>query len=198
MNQFWNQRYAENETVYGHHPNAYFKLKLDQIKASTILLPAEGEGRNALYAASNGWKVNAFDYSETAKEKALANAIKNSVDIVYDVMDIDQYKPMNQYQAIGLIYVHLPPARRSVFHQKVIDSLMPGAILIMEAFSKAQLNHQSGGPKVIEELYSKSDLINDFKDIDIIELEELEIVLDEGPFHQGKASVIRLFAKKKE
>jgi hypothetical protein len=55
MNEFWNQRYAENETVYGKKPNAYFKLKFDALNhVGTILLPAEGEGRNAIYAASKG------------------------------------------------------------------------------------------------------------------------------------------------
>jgi 2-polyprenyl-3-methyl-5-hydroxy-6-metoxy-1,4-benzoquinol methylase len=196
VNQFWNQRYAENETVYGVSPNLYLKLKLDTLKASTILLPAEGEGRNAVYAASKGWHVTAFDYSEIAMDKSLAYAKDKKVQIDYIIVDIEKYQVNKLYDAIGLIYVHLPSEERSVFHQKIIDSLAPGGTIILEAFSKKQLNYHSGGPKAIEQLYSVSDLRNDFKSIDIIELKELEIVLNEGPFHQGKASVIRLFAKK--
>ncbi len=196
MNQFWNQRYAENETVYGDRPNAYFKLKLDSIKVATILLPAEGEGRNAIYAASKGWLVTAFDYCEAAKDKAMANASQKKVQLDYAVVDIHQYQATKQYGTIGLIYVHLPPVERIVFHQKIIDSLAPGGMLIMEAFSKEQIHNQSGGPKVIEQLYSITELGHDFESLDMIELEEIETELDEGPFHQGRACVIRLFAKK--
>ncbi len=197
MNQFWNQRYAENETVYGNKPNAYFKLKLDAFNdVGTILLPAEGEGRNAIYAASQGWAVTAFDYSETAKDKALTNASQKNLQLNYTVVDIHQYQATNLYDAIGLIYIHLPTADRIVFHQKIIDSLAPGAMLIMEAFSKEQIHNQSGGPKAIEQLYSITELRHDFESLDMIELEEIATDLDEGPFHQGSASVIRLFAKK--
>ncbi len=197
MNQFWNQRYAENETVYGNKPNAYFKLKLDAFNdVGTILLPAEGEGRNAIYAASQGWAVTAFDYSETAKDKALTNASQKNLQLNYTVVDIHQYQATNLYDAIGLIYIHLPTADRIVFHQKIIDSLAPGAMLIMEAFSKEQIHNQSGGPKAIEQLYSITELRHDFESLDMIELEEIATDLDEGPFHQGSASIIRLFAKK--
>ena len=112
------------------------------------------------------------------------------------MVDIHQYQATKSYDTIGLIYIHLPPADRIVFHQKIIESLAPGAMLIMEAFSKEQIHNQSGGPKAIEQLYSITELRHDFERLDIIELEEVEIELDEGLFHQGRASVIRLCAKK--
>lgn len=196
MNQLWNQRYQENETVYGKSPNAYFKSKLDAYKASSILLPAEGEGRNGVYAATKGWKVTAFDYSEAAMQKALANAKEKQVDIDYRVIDLDHFMAAKKYDAIGLIYVHLFPKERAVFHQKIMDSLTPGGVIIIEAFSKEQINNSSGGPKNIEQLFSADDLKQDFEGLDIIELETLSIILNEGPFHQGNANVIRMLAKK--
>lgn len=154
------------------------------------------EGRNAIYAASKGWAVTAFDYSEIEKDKALTIARQKNLELDYTVVDINQYQATKSYDTIGLIYIHLPPADRIVFHQKIIESLAPGAMLIMEAFSKEQIHNQSGGPKVIEQLYSITELRHDFERLDIIELEEVEIELDEGLFHQGRASVIRLCAKK--
>ena len=61
MNEFWNQRYAEKEWVYGQNPNLYFKKFIDSTKPGTLLLPADGEGRNSVYAATKGWEVDAFD-----------------------------------------------------------------------------------------------------------------------------------------
>ena len=71
MKEFWDERYAEPDYVYGKAPNKYFKEKLDEIQRGKILFPAEGEGRNAVYAAKKGWRVSAFDISEKGKEKAL-------------------------------------------------------------------------------------------------------------------------------
>lgn len=196
MQDFWNQRYTKNETVYGNTPNSYFKTKINSLKPSNLLLPAEGEGRNAVYAATKGWKVTAFDYSEAAMQKALANAKEKQVNIDYRVIDLDQFMVAKKYDAIGLIYVHLFPKERAVFHQKIMDSLTPGGVVIIEAFSKEQINNSSGGPKNIEQLFSADDLKQDFEGLDIIELETLSIILNEGPFHQGNANVIRMLAKK--
>ncbi|HQZ76269.1 MAG TPA: hypothetical protein PLO70_17250, partial [Chitinophagaceae bacterium] len=92
MQQFWDQRYAENETVYGNEPNKFFRLFIDQHKPGTLLLPAEGEGRNAVYAASRGWQVDAFDFSQVAKEKALDFARGERVVINYELKNIADFK----------------------------------------------------------------------------------------------------------
>ena len=85
MKEFWNERYAEKEYVYGKAPNKYFKEKIDEIKPGKILFPAEGEGRNAIYAASKDWEVSAFDISEKGKEKALKLSEEEGVHIDYKV-----------------------------------------------------------------------------------------------------------------
>lgn len=105
---FWNKRYSENESVYGIEPNLFFKSFIDRHKPGSILLPAEGEGRNAVYAASKGWVVDAFDFSETAKEKALERAAIKKLKITYITATIEDFKVSKLYDAIGLIYVHLP------------------------------------------------------------------------------------------
>jgi hypothetical protein len=59
MNNFWDERYADEEYVYGTTPNQYFKQELEKLTPGKILLPGEGEGRNAVFAATQGWKVTA-------------------------------------------------------------------------------------------------------------------------------------------
>ena len=92
MQQFWDQRYAANETVFGDQPNKFFKLFIDLHKPGTLLLPAEGEGRNAVYAAQKGWQVDAFDFSEVAREKALDLAKGEKVSIKFELRDIAGFK----------------------------------------------------------------------------------------------------------
>ena len=193
---FWNQRFAEHETVYGTEPNAYFRSFIDrQEKKGDLLLPAEGEGRNAVYAAKQGWKVDAFDFSVMAREKALIFALKEAVSIHYELKDIRDYKAKKQYDGIALLYVHLDPALRVSFHREIARSLKPGGWLLLEAFTPLQLQYKSGGPKDIAMLYDSTTLRSDFAELQIGELSESVIQLAEGPFHQGDAALIRMLAR---
>lgn len=116
----WNNRYSENEIVYGDQPNRFFKKFIDDHVPGKILLPAEGEGRNAVYAASKGWEVDAFDFSEEARKKAIALSAKKNVHLNYWRQEIENFNAKEKYDAVGLIYVHLPKDIRQNFHRQVI------------------------------------------------------------------------------
>ena len=150
---FWDERYSSHEYVYGIDPNEFFKQQIKNILPGKLLLPGEGEGRNAVYAAKHGWLVEAFDQSTNAQIKALNLAKKNNVNINYSVIDLKKLTPAeNYYNAAAIIFVHFDSEERSVFHQSIIDSLKPGGKLILEVFSKNQLGKNSGGPQNIEML----------------------------------------------
>jgi hypothetical protein len=194
---FWNERYQNNETVYGLLPNVFFKHCIDKINTGKLLLPAEGEGRNAVYAAKNGWDVTAFDYSEVAKEKALKMAMSHQVTFVYQTTNFLSFQAETaSMDAVALIYAHMPPEIRSEFHHKMAYWVKKGGYVILEAFNPLQLELQSGGPKDVSMLYTPEMLKNDFPEHDwkIELLETTETELSEGPFHEGKAQVIRLLA----
>lgn len=196
MKQFWNERYAVNENVYGEAPNDFFKTFIDAQPAGRLLLPAEGEGRNAIYAAMNGWAVEAFDFSEEARNAAAEKAEIAGVMLHYELKEIETYQPLKTYDVIALIFVHQPAAIRTAFHEKLIASLQPGGYLIMECFSKNQINYNSGGPKDIERLYSAVEISKDFGVLEITTCIEEEIALAEGDLHRGKASVVHFIGRK--
>lgn len=64
MKDFWNERYSHEKLAYGAEPNEFFRNQLQHLRPGKLLVPAEGEGRNAVYAAQQGWQVTAFDFSE--------------------------------------------------------------------------------------------------------------------------------------
>jgi hypothetical protein len=101
------------------------------------------------------------------------------------------------FDVIALIYIHFPSEKRSEYHKKLSDALKSGGTIIIECFSKEQLNYTSGGPKEESMLLSVDSLKLDFFDFNIIKLEQVIISLNEGRYHQGKASVIRMVAKKR-
>ncbi len=192
MKEFWNQRFSTEEWIYGKEPNKYFKQFIDSHKPGTILLPAEGQGRNAVYAASKGWEVDAFDFSEVAREKALAYAKQKNVAINYELKSIEDFKADKKYSAVALLYVHLPGKIRQQFHQEVYDSIKPGGYLVFEAFSKEQLEFESGGPKDEALLYDAPSICSDFPFIHLLTCGQSIVELDEGPYHKGKAALLRM------
>lgn len=203
MEAFWNERYRHETFAFGEEPNEYFKAQITKFQPGCLLFPAEGEGRNAVYAAKLGWKVAAFDISEEGKKKAEHLAQKNNVSLDYQVGDLSQihYKPQ-QFDAIALIYAHFPSNLKSSYHQHFANFLKQDGILILEAFSKNHLkynaqNEKVGGPKDPNLLYAIDEIITDFKDFEILELLETEVELNEGLYHIGLGSVIRFVGKKK-
>jgi SAM-dependent methyltransferase len=197
MNPFWDIRYNTQKYVYGKEPNGFFSSQLERTPSGNILLPGEGEGRNAVSAALKGWSVDAFDQSGIAKEKALALASENRVQINYKVCQLEDFQFIpNHYDCAGLIFFHADNLGRKYLHQKVYESLKPGGTLILEAFHKEQLNNNTGGPKSLEMLFDEETLSSDFASFRILLLEKKEILLNEGSFHQGEASVIRFLGKK--
>ena len=199
----WNERYSKDEFAFGKQPNNYLREQLVKLNIGSILFPAEGEGRNAVFAATLGWTVSAFDISMEGKKKADQLAKANKVSIDYQVGDLQKlsYSP-EQFDAIGLIYAHFPADVKSEYHKLLDKYLAKGGIVIFEAFSKNHLdyrlkNEKVGGPKDLESLFSIEELKSDFASYDVIELVEKEIELKEGLYHNGKGSVIRFVGRKK-
>ncbi len=195
MKEFWNERYAAKEFAYGTTPNTFFKKVIDGLPAGRMLLPAEGEGRNAVYAATIGWQVFAFDLSEAGKEKAGLLAADQNVSINYSIATFSDYNfAPGSFDCLALIFCHLPSAMRRQEYRRLFNALRPGGLLVLQGFSKAQLGKKSGGPKDADFLFSIEELTEDFKDAKDLEIFEEEQLLDEGPFHQGPASLISLTA----
>ncbi|QKG79643.1 class I SAM-dependent methyltransferase [Tenuifilum thalassicum] len=194
-NSSWDERYSSSHFYYGINPNQFYKENLVRLKPGKILLPAEGEGRNAVFAAKLGWQVFAFDSSRVAREKALKLAAENGVKIDYRLLSYDEVDFTSEsFDAIALIYAHNP--NRELVHKKMIQLLKPGGIIIIEGFSKDQLSFNSGGPKNKDLLFSVDELKNDFSELQSVMVWEEIVELSEGDGHKGKASVVRLIGEK--
>ena len=198
----WDDRYRDKVFAYGEQPNAYLKEQLERLAPGKILFPAEGEGRNAVYAAQLGWSVSAYDISREGQKKALQLAQKNNVSIDYQIGELETLNYQDeQFDAIALIYAHFPPAIKSAIHMALDKYLRKGGTVIFEAFSKSHIdyiakNENVGGPRDIESLFSVEEIKSDFMNYNIIELKESEILLHEGIYHNGLGSVIRFLGRK--
>lgn len=204
MKEMWDKRYSLKEYVYGTTPNEFFKSSIEQYRVKgSILLPAEGEGRNAVFASKKGLEVVAFDISEEGRKKAQQLAEKEHVKIRYEVGDFMNMEFLdNSFDAAALIFAHFSPQLLSRYHQRISRLIKPEGLIILEGFSKRNLplrekNPEIGGPKNIEMLFSIETIRHDFPQLEILQLEEVESKLNEGAFHQGVARLIRYVGRKK-
>ncbi|MEI8047672.1 MAG: class I SAM-dependent methyltransferase [Bacteroidota bacterium] len=197
MKNNWDERYASREYIYGTEPNRFLKAQLALLKPGLILLPADGEGRNSVYAASQGWVTDAFDQSTEGQKKALQLADQRGVAINFYIQSLDDWNPEpDQYDCIALIFVHLTEGLRQKVHQAAIKALKPGGTLILEAFSVSQLTRASGGPRTADLLFTSELIENDFINLSETKISETQIILNEGLLHQGLADVIQFSGRK--
>ena len=197
----WDERYSANDTVYGVQPNVFFASQLALRKAGTVCLPCDGEGRNAVHAASQGWTVSAFDVSPVGVQKSQALAASRGVDIQVEVADAFAYAPLTQFDVVGLVFAHMPEERRAEFHARAWQWVKPGGCMIVEGVHRDQLGLDSGGPKRLDMLFHEATFAEDiekaFDDAIVVWNARCAQVLDEGPFHQGPAVTCQVVIQKK-
>ncbi len=199
MNYFWDERFKSEEYVYGVEPNRFYEQSLKQLGIKgDILFPAEGEGRNAVFAAAKGLNVTAFDLSVEGQKKARKLASENNVKINYLTGEFEGLNlKENSFDAIVLIFAHFGPSIRQDFHRAFSKLLKKDGILILEGFSKNNLTmSNNNGPKNLELLFTKDIISEDFLDLETIELTETIESINEGNHHNGDSSVIRFIGKK--
>jgi SAM-dependent methyltransferase len=202
--QFWDDRYNKEVFAYGESPNNFLAKHLKAFQPGRILFPAEGEGRNAVYAASLGWDTVAFDISTAGRLKAEMLAHKTGSQLDYHIKSaIDFDYSSDSYDAVALIYAHFPRQIKDHFHQMIQQCLKPGGVIIMEAFSLLNLEYQKinpyiGGPSDPEMLYTVDEVMDAFPSCKTVFLEQVEVELHEGVYHNGTGSVIHYIGIKKE
>lgn len=199
MQEVWNAKFNKEDFLYGTEPNAFIKENASLLpKRSRVICLGEGEGRNALYLAKLGLKVEALDASDVGLQKLQKKALEQELAITIRHTLIENWKPHGTYDAILSSYMHLPKNEQREMFLKSFLALNEGGYFIAEFFSEHQLRQKSFGPKEIDLLYNICDIYSILKNLpcDIIKLSQEIIELAEGVGHRGKASVIRIIFQK--
>jgi len=198
QNQFWNEKFSIDSYLYGKQPNEFISVSSLQLlkQSDTVLCLGEGEGRNAVFFAMNGYSVDALDASDVGLKKLDRYALEKSVNINTICIDLLDWKPTKKYQLIASSFLHMHMNDREKLFHDIKLSLAEDGYFIGEFFSTNQLKFNSGGPKDVDLLYTVDDFKQGFEGFIIHELEEIEVELNEGEGHQGTASVIRIIAQK--
>jgi hypothetical protein len=196
----WDSRYAAAERgLFGDAPNLYLTMIVGRpdFAARSMLLPADGDGRNGTWAAQQGMAVTAVDLSEVATGKALARDAAAGVlttRVASNLMDWDV--PVGcTWDAAAILFLQGPAAVRSRAVAMATAALAPGGWLILEGFAVAQAGGRMG-PTDPERLYALDTVLGQLAGWTVIEALTGTVMLDEGPSHRGLAHVVRLAARK--
>ena len=194
--EFWNGKFSKADFFYGTNPNEFLASNLELVKSQKkMLCLGEGEGRNAIFFAKNGFDVTAIDASDLGLKKLENRAIEENLNIKTVCMDLNLWKAVEKYDVIVASYLHMYKIEREELFKKIEESLNIGGYFIGEFFSTKQLSYSSGGPKDLDLLYTVEDFMGYFNLCEKTITEEI-VILDEGIGHQGEACVIRVKIKK--
>lgn len=193
---FWNGKFSKADYFYGTKPNEFLASNISLLKNhKKLLCLGEGEGRNAIFFAKNGFEVSAIDASNLGLEKLQNRAIEEKLNIKTICMDLNFWTVLEKYDVIVASYLHMFKNEREELFRKIEDSLNSNGYFVGEFFSTKQLEFNSGGPKDLDLLYTIEDFLNHFNLCKKNITEEI-VILDEGIGHQGEACVIRVVIQK--
>jgi SAM-dependent methyltransferase len=195
MSNPWNQRFSRSSAyLYGEKPNEWIATALPSLaQGARVLALADGEGRNAVWLAEQGYQVLNCDYSQVGLDKTKILAQQRSVSVETACVDLTSCAlPVETFDAVVASFFHLPTAVQDSVWQNVIQSLKPNGFLVVQVFSIDQLPLNSGGPKDHDLLYRLEDWQQRLQSMTIEVLEAVETLLDEGELHQGVANVINI------
>ncbi len=197
----WDQRYNEAGFAYGTAPNDFLKSEYCRIpKGGRVLCLAEGEGRNAVFLAMQGYTVTAVDQSAVGLQKAARLAVEQGVEISTQVADLADYDfGCDVWDGIVSISAHVPPLLRKQLHAQVVRSLKSNGVFILEAYTQRHLTMDGvgGPPPSQKELFMSLDkLVIELKGLEFIMGAEVERIISEGKYHQGESAVVQVVACK--
>ncbi len=197
MHSEWDERYSEPEFVYGKEPNEFLASVADRIPPGPVLCLAEGQGRNAVFLAQGGRIVTAVDRSSVGLVRAHELAKERGVTVKTVQADLAGYiiRP-GAWSGIVAIFMHLPQPLRSRIYANVAAGLAPGGVFVMEAYTPKQIEFGTGGPKDPAMLPTLAELKTDLAGLEFEIGREVERDVIEGKYHNGRAAVVQVVARK--
>lgn len=195
----WDQRFASVQGfMYGEAPNAWIASQLPQLpKDASVLAVADGEGRNSVWLAQQGYRAYNWDYSPVGLTKTQVLALASGVQVVTRQLDlIHDVLPEETFDALVASFFHVPKSVQLACWQRLFARLKPGGALIVQLFDESQLPLTSGGPKSLDLLYNLATWQRLLQHWQVEVCEVAEVNLDEGSHHQGLAQVINIKAVK--
>ncbi|MDV7341119.1 methyltransferase domain-containing protein [Terasakiella sp. A23] len=199
--EHWNKKYEGNDLVFGSTPNEFLTTQTHHLaNGGRILAVGDGEGRNGIWLAEQGFEVLSVDGAQNGVRKATEQAKLKNISPIFQGVCADLLEwdwPETAFDGVACLHLYFPPQERRHMHNQMMRSLKKGGHLILEVFHPNNVGRDCGGPKIKELCYTADDLKIDFSPYDILLLEETEREVKQSSFHNGGLGyVTRCVARK--
>lgn len=194
----WDERYAQDGYLFGTGPNEFLVSQRHLLKPGmSCLAVADGEGRNGVWLAQQGFHVLSVEASAVALEKAKKLAQQRGVAIDFEQADLAHWQwGENRFDVVAAIFIQFaPPALRERMFAGIKRSLKPRGLLLLQGYTPRQLEYKTGGPPLAENMYTEALLRKAFGDMEILHLREHDDIVSEGAGHSGMSALIDLVAR---
>lgn len=195
----WNARYAIPDYLFGEAPNEFLVRAAPQIKPrGTVLCVADGEGRNSVWLAEQGFAVTAFDFAPNAVGKARELAARRRVSVDHQLGDLAQwdYESM-RYDALVAIFIQfLAPETRDAMFDRMQSAVLPGGVFVLEGYRPEQVDFATGGPPRRDHMYTREWIEARFAGLEILSLDLYDAEIREGRAHSGMSALIDVVARR--
>lgn len=169
---FWDHRYAGKEFVWTADANQFLVNEVAGMAPGTAIDLAAGEGRNALWLASQGWYVRAIDFSAIAMEKArrLAESRGFDMQVAFETADLRQFEPPAQtFDLVAFVYLQIPLGELMPILKRAVKAVAPRGTLLFIAHDLDNMSRGFGGPQHPEMLYTVQEIVEALGDELVIE-----------------------------
>lgn len=200
MTNLWEEKFEAEGYLYGEEPNEFIREQANRLEGKKrIVAFAEGEGRNAVFLASQGHDVTAWDYTQNGLKKTEQLAERHNVSVQTEQKDlIHDSVPFEEYDASVMVFGHFLKQDQKTVFDKLISVVKPGGMVLMEVYSEDQLRYQTGGPKRIDMVYDPADLLEWIGGYKVVHFFYGEQERVEGRGHTGTGHVIQVILKKEK
>jgi len=170
----WDARYAAVENLWAAKPNRFLVAEVADLEPGRALDLACGEGQNAIWLATLGWRVTGVDYSEVAIAKARDRAERDGVDAVFECADLVTYEPGSSvFDLVVVLYLHIPSRERHVVLDRAAAALAPGGTFLLVGHDTLNMTEGVGGPSDPDIHFTPDEIAAELPDLEIVKAERV-------------------------
>lgn len=161
----WDERYRAAERLWSVEPNMFVKDRLTGYEPGVGLDLASGEGRNAVWLASQRWEMVAVDFSSVALDRGRAQ----SEDVEFVEADVFTWEPDRSFDLVLIAYLQVEAEPLSEVVAKARGWLEPGGELFMIGHDISNLDEGVGGPPIPDLLWDLDLMLEWLGELRVIE-----------------------------
>jgi len=139
--EFWDERYGSADRIWSGRPNVQLVAQVADLPPGEALDVGSGEGADAIWLASRGWKVTAVDVSAVALDRAARAAEALGVTITWEQRDMLSWDPgAARFDLVSAQFMHLPLAAQESMHARLAAAVRPGGTLLIVGHLHSELH----------------------------------------------------------